>query len=172
MGRFKGTATGSPRATHKAWGLETTSRMLSGWVLVGLCLLVPCPPILPCSSSSARLFRRAFEQRRALRSLGHTARCRKFVFAPACRGIQSKRAGSLPSQHSRPRPPSHRLQEIQGEFFPKVWVREEQAGMLAGPTKVDKGDMEDPQKVDRNLGSSRSLESLESLEGLVEHNLV
>merc|ERR1712210_100555 len=156
---------------HKAWGLETTSRMLSGWVLVGLCLLVPCPPILPCSSSSPRLFRRAFEQRRALRSfsirsLGHTARCRKFVFAPACRGIQSKRAGSLPSQHRRPRPPSHRLQEIQGEFFPKVWVREEQAGVLAGSPKVNKGDMEDPQKVDRNLGSSRSLE------GLVEHNLV
>ena len=62
-----------------------------------------------------------------------------------------------------------RLQEIQGEFFPKVWVGEDQAGMLAGPTKVDKGDMEDPQKVDRNLGTPRSLESLE---GLVEHNLV
>merc|ERR1712037_159592 len=164
--------------THKPWGLETTSRyiqrMLNGWVLVGLCLLVPCPPILPCSSSSPRLFRRAFEQRRALRSfsirsLGHTARCRKFVFAPACRGIQSKRAGSSPSQHSRPRPPSRRLQEIQGEFFPKVWVGEDQAGMLAGPTKVYKGDMEDPQKVGRNLGTPRSLESLE---GLVEHNLV
>ena len=57
--------------------------MIPGWVFLGLCLLVPCPPILPCSPSSPRLFRcnykhhknnkksyfrRAFEQRRALRS--------------------------------------------------------------------------------------------------------
>ena len=31
--------------------------MIPGWVFVGLCLLVPCPPILPCSPSSPRLFR-------------------------------------------------------------------------------------------------------------------
>merc|ERR1712226_1160781 len=108
--------------THKPWGLEITSRMRSGWVLVGLCLLVPCPPILPCSPSSPRLFRRAFEERRALRSfstrrsLGHAAKCRRFVFAPSCRGIQSKRASSSTSQHRRP--PSHRLQEMQGVFPP------------------------------------------------------
>ena len=36
---------------------------------------------------------------------------------------------------------------------------------MGGPTKVNKGNMEDPQKVDRNLGSPRILESLE---GLVE----
>merc|ERR1711934_686497 len=124
---------------HKPWGLETTSRMLNGGVLVGLCLSVPCPPILPCSSSSPRLFRRAFEQRRALRSLsirslGHTARCRKFVFAPACRGIQSKRGGS-----QRRRPPSNRLQEMQGDFSPKEWVGGEQAGVLVGPAKENKG---------------------------------
>ena len=72
--------------------------MIPGWVLVGLCLLVPCPPILPCSPSSPRLFRcdykdhknnkksyfrRAFEQRRALRSFSiRLITCKPQIYFP------------------------------------------------------------------------------------------
>ena len=72
--------------------------MIPGWVFVGLCLLVPCPPILPCSPSSPRLFRcnykdrknkrksffrRAFEQRRALRSFSiRLITCKPKIYFP------------------------------------------------------------------------------------------
>merc|ERR1712223_2041041 len=170
----------------KPWALEVATRyiqgpsgMIPGWVFVGLCLLVPCPPILPCSPSSPRLFRRAFEQRRALRSfsirsLGHTARCRKFVFAPACRGIQSKRVSSSTYQPNSP--PLYLSRDTQGPY-PQSNNNMLGGGrrpemMLVEPDSVkkDAGSLEMPGLVDNKkqikLGSQRLLE------GLVEDNLV
>ena len=54
---LKWLSNGQKTCPKKSTHLPLSKRMLSGWVLVGLCLLVPCPPILPCSSSSPRLFR-------------------------------------------------------------------------------------------------------------------
>ena len=71
-------------------------RLLLAWLFLNSfpLLLVSSHPHTSTHSIRVRGVRSLTHQR-PLRSLGHTAKCRRFVFAPACRGIMSKRGDSI-----------------------------------------------------------------------------
>ena len=76
--------------------LSKMTRVLLAWLFLNS---FPLPLLSSRSQPSTHSIRarglRSLTHQRPLRSLGHTAKCRRFVFAPACRGIMSKRGNSI-----------------------------------------------------------------------------
>jgi hypothetical protein len=68
------------------------SGLLLAWLFLNsFPLLLVSSRSRPSTHSIRARGARSLTHQRPLCSLGHTAKCRRFVFAPACRGIMSKR---------------------------------------------------------------------------------
>ena len=72
------------------------TRLLLAWLFLNsFPLLLVSSRSRPSTYSVRARGVRSLTHQRPLRSLGHTAKCRRFVFAPACRGIMSKRGNII-----------------------------------------------------------------------------
>ena len=118
------------------------TRILLAWLFLNsFPLLLVSSRSRPSSNSIRARGVRSLTHQRPLRSLGHTAKCRRFVFAPACRGIMSKRGNSI--GHASP----NQMMEEQ-PMIPWERIDESYQDSLDGAEVEDNNDRKDATEED------------------------